>query len=136
MTEVEREYGEYIDGVEPIRAYLALAGDTPIGHLQWMRYSDYAWYARILEIDDLQSANCDVFIGEPDYLSRGIGASMVRRFVHEIIFAEGDVTSCFIDPEPDNRVAIRAYEKAGFVFVRAIADDGEGHGVHLMELRR
>lgn len=135
FEEVAREYGEYIDGVEPIRPYLVLDGERPIGHLQWMRYGDYAWYARELGIDDFDAANCDVFIGEPDCLHRGLGAPMIARFVDEIVFAEPRITTCFIDPDPQNRAAIRAYEKAGFVFVREVRETSDG-AVWLMERKR
>ena len=136
FEKVAKEYGEYIDGTEPIHAYLVLHDDLPIGHTQWMRYASYAWYARILGIDDLNAANCDVFIGEQDFLHRGLGAPLVRHFVHEMIFADSTVTSCFIDPEQVNQAAIRAYERAGFRFVRDIADDGKGKSIYLMEMKR
>ena len=136
LAEVEKEYGEYIDGVEPIRAYVAYADDAPIGHLQFARYRDYAWYARILGIEALDAVNCDVFIGEERFLHRGLGAPMLRAFVDEIVFADASVPTCFIDPDARNRIAIRAYEKAGFRFVRHVADDGEGDPIHLMERSR
>jgi len=41
-----------------------------------------------------------------------------------------------IDPETDNHRAIRAYEKAGFRFVRAVPEDTEGGSVYLLELSR
>lgn len=136
MEEVEQEYGEYLDGVEPIRVYLASIGETPMGHLQWMRYRDYPAYARVLGVDDPDAANCDVLIGEEKFLHRGLGGPLVRQFVREVIFADPTVTRCFIDPDARNAIAIRAYEKAGFRFVRRIEDDGEGHPVHLMEMTR
>ncbi|HEV8551592.1 MAG TPA: GNAT family N-acetyltransferase [Polyangiaceae bacterium] len=136
LEEVEKEYGEYIRGEEPVHGYLVLADGRPVGHTQWMRYEDYEWYARILGIDPAGAANCDVFIGEPELLYRGLGARIVRSFVDEVIFGAPDIERCFIDPEQGNHPAIRAYEKAGFAFVRDIADDGEGGTVHLMERSR
>ena len=141
LEDVTREYGEYIDGTEPIHPYIAsiAEGDRDrgrgdgieIGHLQWMRYRDYPKYMQILGIDDPDAANCDVFIADETFLHRGVGAPMIRAFVDEIIFANG-VETCFIDPDARNKIAIRAYEKAGFRFVRRIEDDGEGAPVHLM----
>jgi len=136
LQQVEKEYGEYISGEEPVHGYIALVDGRAVGHTQWMRYADYAWYARILGLEPGGAANCDVFIGEPDLLYQGLGAQLVRKFVDEVIFRQPDIERCFIDPERPNHAAIRAYEKAGFVFVRDIADDGEGHTVHLMELAR
>ncbi|HEY1957239.1 MAG TPA: GNAT family N-acetyltransferase [Polyangiaceae bacterium] len=133
LAEVEEEYGEYVDGVEPIRAYIVYEGDDAIGHVQFMRYRDYAWYARILGIEELDAVNCDVFIGDERRLHRGLGAPLLRAFVEDVIFADTSVTRCFIDPDARNAIAIRAYEKVGFRFVRHVDDDGEGSPVHLME---
>jgi aminoglycoside 6'-N-acetyltransferase len=136
FEEVAHEYGEYVDGIEPIHPYLVLDDDVPIGHLQWMQYRDYPAYARILGIDDPGAANCDVFIGDAAFLHRGLGGPLVRQFVLEIIFASGSVTTCFIDPDATNAIAIRAYEKAGFRFVRHVDDDGEGNSIRVMEMMR
>jgi RimJ/RimL family protein N-acetyltransferase len=119
-----------------VHGYLAVVDGRPAGHTQWMRYADYAWHARILGIEPRGAANCDLFIGESDLLYQGLGAQVLRGFVEEVIFRQPDVERCFIDPEQPNHAAIRAYEKAAFVFLRDIADDGDGHTVHLMELPR
>jgi len=60
----------------------------------------------------------------------------VRRLLEEHIFADPRVVSCVIDPLVGNAIAIRAYEKAGFHFLRVAPEDGEGRAVYLMELRR
>jgi RimJ/RimL family protein N-acetyltransferase len=131
LEDVTKEYGEYIDGTEPIHPYIAYADGLAIGHLQWMRYRDYPKYMQILRIEDPNAANCDVFIADENFLHRGVGAPLIRAFIDEIIF-KGGVTTCFIDPDARNKIAIRAYEKAEFSFVRHIDDDGEGDPVHLM----
>jgi aminoglycoside 6'-N-acetyltransferase len=135
LEDVTKEYGEYIDGIEPIHPFIASCDGTEIGHLQWMRYRDYRKYMQILRIDDPDAANGDVFIADEHFLHRGVGAPLIRAFVDEIIFASG-VATCFIDPDARNKIAIRAYEKAGFRFVRRIDDDGEGDPIHLMSCSR
>jgi len=132
LEDVTKEYSEYIDGVEPIHPYIASCDGVEIGHLQWMQYRDYRKYMQILRIDDPDAANCDVFIADENFLHRGVGAPLIRAFVDEIIFADPTIKTCFIDPDARNKIAIRAYEKAGFSFVRDIEDDGEGDPVHLM----
>jgi RimJ/RimL family protein N-acetyltransferase len=135
LEEVAKEYGEYLDGVEPIHPFIASCDGIEIGHLQWMRYRDYPKYMQILRIDDPDAANCDVFIADEHFLHRGVGAPMIRAFADEVIFADPTITTCFIDPDARNKIAIRAYEKAGFRFVRHIADAGDGDPVHLMVRR-
>lgn len=54
----------------------------------------------------------DISIGPPDLVGKGHGSAIVRQFV-DMLFEEG-APRVVIDPHPDNRRAIRAYEKAGF----------------------
>ena len=54
----------------------------------------------------------DQFIGVPDMIGRGHGSSFIRQFVDGLL-ASG-TPRVVTDPDPDNRRAVRAYEKAGF----------------------
>jgi len=55
----------------------------------------------------------DQFIGEPDYLYKGFGTLFIKEFIKRLIAQEKDVR-VIVDPEPENVVAIRCYEKVGF----------------------
>lgn len=134
--EVDDEFGAYADGTEPVHAFVAEEDGRPFAYLQWARLASYPDFAKLMGVGDLDAANCDVLIGEPDYAYRGLGAPLIVGFLREVVFAEPSVTSCIIDPDVRNTSAIRAYEKAGFRFVRVVEDDGEGNQNHLMELTR
>jgi aminoglycoside 6'-N-acetyltransferase len=54
----------------------------------------------------------DQFIGEPEMIGRGHGSHFIRRFVDELLLS--GTPRVVTDPDPDNRRAVRAYEKAGF----------------------
>jgi aminoglycoside 6'-N-acetyltransferase len=54
----------------------------------------------------------DQFIGEPDMIGRGHGSAFIRAFVDGLL-ASG-TPSVLTDPDPDNKRALHAYEKAGF----------------------
>jgi len=54
----------------------------------------------------------DLFIGEPHMIERGHGSALVRCFVDERL--QQGAPRIVTDPDPANRRAIRAYEKAGF----------------------
>ncbi|HYF56723.1 MAG TPA: GNAT family N-acetyltransferase [Salinarimonas sp.] len=58
------------------------------------------------------SRGMDPFIGEPDMLGRGHGAAFLRAHADRLL-AQG-APAVFIDPDPRNERAIRAYGKAGF----------------------
>ncbi len=58
------------------------------------------------------SRGIDQFIGEPDMVGRGHGSVFVRAHADRLFAAGAPVVGT--DPHPDNRRAVRAYEKAGF----------------------
>jgi RimJ/RimL family protein N-acetyltransferase len=82
------------------------------------------------------SAGIDLFIGEIAFLHRGLGASIIRQFLNDIVFADQAVESCVIDPSVLNRGAIRAYEKAGFRFLKTETSPGEAEAHHMMRIGR
>jgi aminoglycoside 6'-N-acetyltransferase len=86
------------------------------------------------EVSDPEAINCDVLLGEMAH--RGLGPGLIRQFLREVAFADPAVTVCVIDPHASNARAIRAYEKAGFRFVRRVIDFEDKVPLHLMELTR
>lgn len=136
LEEVEREYRPCIAGQVPVHALVVLHQGRPIGLVEWERMGDTPELQRAYGIADPDTANCDILIGAADAAHRGLGAALVREFLARHIFADPRITRCVIDPQTDNAIAIRAYEKAGFRFLRAEPEDGEGNALYLMELTR
>ncbi len=54
----------------------------------------------------------DLSIGDPGKLSQGIGSAALREFTERLV--KQGYRTIIIDPDPDNRRAVRAYESAGF----------------------
>ncbi len=71
-----------------------------------------------------------------EYLYRGLGGEILRRFLVEVVFRDERVRVCVIGPESKNVAAIRAYEKAGFRFFKTIQVPGEPEPEHLMRIGR
>jgi RimJ/RimL family protein N-acetyltransferase len=130
--EVSDKYSAYIEGREPVEPYLILYGERPIGYIQAYRVSDDEEYTEIVGIED--SAGVDLFIGEEEMLHKGLGPRLIRRFLAEVVFADGSIEVCVIDPEPENKAAIRAYEKAGFRYFKSV--DTSERPAYLMKLTR
>lgn len=63
----------------------------------------------------------DLFIADTDYLNKGYGTIIVKRFI-EKLFHEHHAKKILIDPAESNHRAIRCYEKAGFTLVRHAHD--------------
>lgn len=131
---VQEEYTKYIEGREPVEPYLILQDDRPIGYIQTYLISHDEEYASLVGVED--SAGVDMFIGEEEYLYRGLGGEILRRFLVEVVFRDENVKVCVIGPEPKNVAAIRAYEKAGFRFFKTIQVPGEPEPEHLMRIGR
>jgi RimJ/RimL family protein N-acetyltransferase len=134
QREVEEEYAPRIAGSEPVEPYLILYDDSPIGYIQGYHISHDEEYARLVDVED--SAGVDLFIGEVEYLHRGLGSHILRRFLGDMIFQNESLKTCVIGPEPKNTAAVRAYEKAGFRYFKTIRVPGEPEPEHLMKLSR
>ena len=131
---VQKEYTLYIEGREPVEPYLILHDDKPIGYIQTYLISHDEEYASLAGVED--SAGVDMFIGEDEYLYRGLGSKILQRFLVEVVFRKEGVRVCVIGPETKNVAAIRAYEKAGFRFFKTIQVPGEPEPEHLMRMSR
>jgi len=130
---VER-YAPRIRGEEPVDSYVIVYAGAPIGYIQTYRVADYPedrWQV------ESGAAAIDLLIGEVEFLHRGLGTHIIRRFLAEIVFGQSDATCCIIGPEPENAAAIRAYEKAGFRYLKTVQiPDGEPPEEYLMRIAR
>ena len=135
-AEIEEHYLPAIEGREATKLFLILYDGGPIGFIQSYRISaeDDETYAGLVGVED--SAGVDLFIGDPEYLYRGLGRHVIRRFLSEHVFSEPGIAVCVIGPEPNNTAAIRAYEKVDFRFFKTIQVPGEPEPEYLMRLFR
>lgn len=63
----------------------------------------------------------DLFIAESDFLNKGYGTEIVKRFTQKLAH-ELNVKKILIDPAAKNKRAIRCYEKAGFQIIKTAHD--------------
>lgn len=117
-----------------IPCFILLDGRA-VGYLQLYPVSEAADY-------ELESAEdtwaFDLFVGEPELWSTGVGSAALRLAVF-YVFEERGARRAVIDPRVDNPRAIRAYEKLGFAKVKVLVGHEEHEGARrdcwLMELR-
>ncbi len=119
---------------ENMQIFIVTVEDIDVGVIQTYRLAGYPDQAAEVQIPD--ASGIDVFIGLPEWRNRGIGAALIRQFVDEIVFADLSIKRCTIDPAPDNRRAIRAYENAGFQYVRSYLSEVNPGNVYLMVKER
>ncbi len=90
--------------------YIVSAGGRPFAYLQC--YDPTAWPNNGFGALPAGTRGIDQFIGEAGMIDRGHGAALIRSFTDDRLAAG---TPCIVtDPDPANRRAVRAYEKAGF----------------------
>jgi len=118
LADVARTYLPRIRGEAPTDCYLILSAGVPIGLIQTYMIHDYPEYAEHVGVDE-DTAGLDLFIGEAGHIHRGLGPVILRCFLDEVVFP-GRAASCVVGPAPSNRAAIRAYEKAGFRYLKTV----------------
>nr|AGC09669.1 putative GCN5-related N-acetyltransferase [uncultured bacterium] len=100
---------EAMESIETEPLIVELDG-RPIAYLQ--SYDPHLEDGHPYQDQPFGTLGMDISIGPPDLVGKGHGSAIVRQFV-DMLFEEG-APRVVIDPHPDNRRAIRAYEKAGF----------------------
>jgi aminoglycoside 6'-N-acetyltransferase len=113
-----------------IVAFVPPDGAPPRPFAYAQDYSPHDWDPHPFSHLPPGSRGIDQYIGEPDMVGLGHGSAFVRLHC-ERLFAAG-APAIGTDPHPDNKRAIRAYEKAGFSIASAPLDTRWGRAI-LME---
>ncbi len=114
--------------------YIMQVDGSDVGEIQKCRLADFPEHQAEMGIPD--AAGVDLLIGDMEFRHRGLGAGILKAFRDGVVFADARIQTCVIDPAPDNTIAIRAYEKAGFRHVKTYYSAAEDAEVHLMRLER
>jgi RimJ/RimL family protein N-acetyltransferase len=132
VDQVRVKYFPRVTGASDVTSYVTYCGEVPIGYIQLYPVRAGAWGLQSIRA----GVGLDLFIGEAHYVHRGLGASILKQFLTDVVFRDATVHTCFVDPSPRNRRAIRAYEKSGFRYLGTGTDPDSGLPVHLMEIGR
>lgn len=100
---------EHIDSISVEPLIVELNG-KPIAYLQ--SYDPHMEDDHPYQDQPFGTLGIDLSIGPAALVGKGHGSAILMQFVEEL-FEEG-VPRVIIDPDPSNKRAIRAYEKAGF----------------------
>lgn len=79
-------------------------------------------------------AALDWFIGEPDYLQKGIGSKALLKALAQ--FAAPQYTHALVDPDINNIAVIKAYQKAGFKITKAITSQHEVWMLKTLDIKK
>ena len=136
VDRVRTKFGPRVRGQDGVRPCFMLLTGRPVGYLQ---------YYPVTEPEDYELENAggtwglDLWIGEPELWSQGIGTATLRLVLGYLFEHEG-AANVVIDPRVENVRAVRCYEKAGFAKVKVLMEhemhEGAKRDSWLMEVRR
>jgi aminoglycoside 6'-N-acetyltransferase len=114
---VERDFGPTVDGNEANEDHLVLADGRPIGLIQCWIYQDFPDYldelSHLVVVPD-QAVGIDYFIGDPDFVGRGVGRAMISRFTQQVWDTKPATTSIVVAVNSSNEASWKALLGAGF----------------------
>jgi aminoglycoside 6'-N-acetyltransferase len=125
---IKEKYGSYIleykieYGLKkPLQAYIIFVGDKPVGYIQTYNAHDFPREDKtsLTELPESLAA-LDIFIGEEEFLGKGLGSLIMKQFLNE--YVDPHYKACFVDPDTANIKAIRTYEKAGFKKIKMVKE--------------
>jgi aminoglycoside 6'-N-acetyltransferase len=132
LAQVRARYQPRIEGREPTKCYIFEVEAAPLGFIQCYYIRDWPEYA--IGEEGANAAGIDLFIGERERAYRGLGPRIIREFLRGVVVREYRVDSCIIGPAQNNHAAIRAYEKAGFRYLKTVSIPGELEPEYLMRI--
>ena len=99
--------------------------------MQSYRVTDHPDYVAQLGRLPAPAFSLDLFIGEPELIGKGHGPALISTFL-PLAFARYGLDYCVIGPNQKNVAAIRAYEKAGFRFLKEYREDDTVDPPHVL----
>lgn len=123
-----------IEGRDSAHGHIVVVDGTDAGFIMGYRVGDEPEVAARLELGE-NAVGADILIADPGLTGHGLGPRVLAQFYLRLLDETG-LGLAVIDPEVENRRAIRAYEKAGFVFFRELPDSIAGHTCQWMRARR
>ena len=133
--EIVNKYIPYIQGQKPTDSFIILYNDIKIGYIQTYLLKNYPEYNELVQADG-DSAGIDLFLGDREYIHKGLGPIIIKKFLNDIVFQNRNIKSCVIGPEPKNIIAIKAYKKVGFKYIKTIKIPDENEPEYIMEISR
>ncbi|MEL6436724.1 MAG: GNAT family N-acetyltransferase [Pseudomonadota bacterium] len=123
--ELELIRGTFADK-DTTKPFIFHVDDVPTGYIQYWFVRDAKvppWNVQspwVMDFDD-ETIGVDMSIGDEADLGKGIGTIVLTAFIGEL--CNQGFTKIIIDPDRDNKRAIRAYEKAGFVPIKVTKEE-------------
>lgn len=116
-TAVEEDFGDGVDGDDPIEYFVIQLDGRDVGLIQRYRYGDEdEWMAVMGVVGDLHpdTVGIDYLIGEAGLTDQGIGTAVIGAFVADTWARRPSAPAIVVDVDPENRPSWRVLERNGF----------------------
>jgi aminoglycoside 6'-N-acetyltransferase len=116
-TAVEDDFGDGVDGDDPIEYFVIVLDGRDVGLIQRYRYGDEdEWMSVMGVIGDLHpdTVGIDYLIGDEELTGRGIGTAVIAAFVADTWRRFPVAPAIVVDVDPSNRPSWRVLERNGF----------------------
>jgi aminoglycoside 6'-N-acetyltransferase len=113
LDEVAAYYGTAIRGDVPTRMWVFEVNGRSVGFAQDYRISDHPEYSLLSSRPE--AVGFDYAVGEPAFVGRGLGTSLLWVFLRDIVWpAYPGVAEFFAAPDHRNAASLRVLAKLGF----------------------
>lgn len=107
-----------------VHCFIIEINSVPSGYLQIYCLNSFPDYYALLN-GKPGDYGLDLFIGEAKHMGGGMGSKIVAKALSELVFSRKGAKRCLLGPHPDNKRAIRCYEKCGFRFQEIVTTPEE-----------
>jgi aminoglycoside 6'-N-acetyltransferase len=97
-----------------------------VGMIETYLVSDHPEWDAVVEQGE-GVAGVDLLLGEETLLGRGLGPEVLREFARQVVFARAATQAVVAAVDEENRRSWRAFEKAGYRYIRDVEEDGRPH---------
>jgi aminoglycoside 6'-N-acetyltransferase len=113
LEQVTAYYGAALRGEDPTRMWVWEVNGRSVGFAQDYRISDHPEYSLLSSRPE--AVGFDYAVGEPAFVGRGLGTSLLWVFLRDIVWpAYPGVAEFFAAPDHRNAASLRVLAKLGF----------------------
>ncbi len=121
---------KFFNAEDNVSRYIIMYDDKAVGYMQSYPLSQNECrdeYEYTCQKSEMPVYGIDLFIGEPQFWSQGIGREALRLLCDTLVYEHG-VKTFLIDPHTDNKRAIKCYEHASFLPVKVLKEHEKHEG--------
>lgn len=119
ISDIQHKYDSYVNNYKlvngekkSIHSYV-VQFDKPVGYIQYYCIHDFSKERDIkLRCLPKLTAALDLYIGEKDYIGKGLGSEIIEQFLYRHVWKQFDY--CIVDPEKENEASIQCFSRAKF----------------------